>query len=146
MKCLLIHTTYNIITCLKSLKVSYISSLYKRPCYLMKNIYNLEQLTTISIILKLNSMLYHKLKIEYILKHYASNKQLKIDSLLSKYLQSYKYFLRKHKNFYLNVSTDITQKITEPLHLIGLQSLYITYKILQSRHPIYIFHKINKIS
>ena len=146
MKFLLTHTTYNIITFLKSLKFSYINSLYTRPCYLIKNTDNLRKLTVINVILKLSKMLYRRLKIEYILEYYASNKQLKIENLLSKYLQSYEYFLRKENNFYFNISTNITQIITSPLHLIGLQSLYITYKILQSKHPIYIFYKINKIS
>jgi hypothetical protein len=146
MKFSLAHATYNILTCLRSLKFSYINSLYKRPYYLIQKIYSFEKSTLINIILKLNNKRYHKLKIEYILTNYASNKQLKIEYLLSKYLQSYKYFLRKQNNFYFNVSTNINQKTTSPLHLTGLQSLYITYKILQSKHPIYIYHKINRIS
>lgn len=146
MKFSIAHTTYNVLTCLRSLKFSYINSLYQRPYCLIKQIYSFEKSTLISVILKLNNKLYHSLKIEHIFTNYASNKQLKIQYLLSKYLQSYKYFLRKQNNFYFNVSTNINQKTTSPLHLIGLQSLYITYKILRSKHPIYIYHKISKIS
>ena len=146
MKFSLKHTTYNIVTCLKSLKFSYVNLLYKRQYYLIKIIYNFEKLTLISIVLKLHNMLYHKFRIEYILKNYASNKQREKDSLLSKYLQSYRYLSKKRNNFYFNVSTNINKKITSPLNLIGIQSLYITYKVLQSKHPIYIYNKINQIS
>jgi len=146
MKFSLKHTTYNILICLKSLKFSYINSLYKKEYYLIKKIYNFERLALISIILKLHNVLYHKFRIEYILKNYTLNKQREKNNVLFKYLQSYRYISKKQNNFYFNISTNINTKTTSPLNLIGLQSLYITYKILQSKHTIYICSKINQIS
>ena len=140
------HITYNIITCLKSLKFSYINSLYKEQYYSIKKIYNFKKLILMSIMLKSHNMLYHKFKIKYILKDYASNKQKEKDSVISKYLQSYRYLSKKQNNFYFNISNNINKKIASPLNLISLQSLYITYKILQSKHPIYICNKISQIS
>ncbi len=146
MKFSLKHTTYNILACLRSLKFSYIKSLYKKRLLLLKQEYNSEVLILIKLILKLHSLLYFKFKIEDLLKNYASNQQIKKDSLLSKYLQSYIYLSKKQNNFYFNFSINKSKKITLPLSLIGLKSLYITYKLLQSKHPIYIYYRINQIS
>lgn len=146
MKFSLKHTTYNIMACLRSLKFSYIKSLDKRQLFLIKQKYNSEVLILINLILKLHNLLHFKFKIEYLLKKYTSNQQLEKDSLISKYLQSYKNLSKKQNNFHFNFCINKSKKITLPLSLIGLKYLYVTYKILQSKHPIYIYYRIEQIS
>lgn len=133
------HNTYNAITCLRSLKNSYSKLEYKEQLFSKNKIYKIEVLTLISIILKLHRILYRKFNITNLLEYHTVNQK---NSVLSKYIQSYIYMSSKQNNFTIN----LYKNMEIPLNLIELNSLYINYKLLRSKNPVYVYHKIeNKL-
>lgn len=133
------HNTYNSITCLRSLKNSYSKLEYKEQLFSKNKMYKIELLTLISIILKSQRILCRKFNITNLLEYHTVNQK---KSVLSKYIQSYTYMSSKQNNFTINLYKN--KEI--PLNLMELNSLYINYKLLRSKNPVYIYHKIeNKL-
>ena len=134
------NSTYNTITYLRSLKNTFPNSLYKEQLYLTNRIYNISILTLINLILKSHEILYKKFNVTSLLKYYTVNNK---KSVLSKYMQSYIYTSSKQNNFSINFYRNMEEKMEAPINLIELNSLYINYKLLRSRNPIYIYYKID---
>ena len=134
------NSTYNTITYLRSLKNTFSKSEYEEKLYLTNKVYNVSLLALINFTLKPHKILYKKFNITSLLKYYTVNKK---HSVLSKYMKSYVYTSSKQNNFSIKFYRSMEKKMETPISLIALNSLYINYKLLKSRNPLYIYYKID---
>lgn len=140
------HTIYNLITCLRSLKLTYVSILQKRQLYSTNKKKKTERFNLIRLALNSKKILKVDSKIDCILINhtFALNKSIKNYSIFSKYLQSYLYTYKKQKSLYLKVYINKDKDREYPLKVISLNIVYVIYKLMKSKHPIYIYNQIYK--
>ena len=142
------HTIYNLITYLRSLKLTYIniSTLQKQLLYSTNKQQKTEIFDYICLTLNSKKILQINSKIEYILVSYTCslNKSIKDYSTFSKYFQSYLYTYKQQKKLYLKVCMNKKTNIEYPINVISLNIVYIIHKLINSKHPIYIYNQIYK--
>ena len=140
------HTIYNTITCLRSLKLTYVNTLQKPTLCLTNKQRETERFNSIRLILNSKNILQIDSRIEQVLIDYAFplNKSVKNFPIFSKYLQSYLYTYKKQKNLYLKVYIHREKNTKYTMNIISLNGLYIIYKLMKSNHPIYIYNQIYK--
>lgn len=140
------HTIYNLITCLRSLKLTYVDTLQKRQLYSTNKQKKTEKFNLIRLALNSKNILQIDSTIEYILINYtlSLSKTVKDYSIFFKYLQSYSYTYKQQKNLYLKVYINQKKNREYPIRIINLNIVYIIYKLMKSKHPIYIYNQIYK--
>ena len=140
------HTIYHLITYLRSLKLTYINTLQKQQLYSTNKQQKTEIFNYICLALNSKRVLQIDSKIECILISYTCslNKSIKNNSIFSKYFQSYLYTYKQQKKLYLKVYMDKKTKIKYPISVISLNVIYIIYKLINSKHPVYIYNQIYK--
>ena len=140
------HTIYNLITCLRSLKLTYTNTLQKQQLYPTNKQQQTEQFNLIHLILNSKRILQIDTRIACILINYAFplNKPAEDHLTFSKYFQSYLYTYKQKKHLYLKVYMHKETKIEYPISVISLNAVYIIYKLIRSKHPIYIYNQIYK--
>ena len=140
------HTIYNIITCLKSLKLTYVNALQRPTLYSTNRQQETERFNSIRLILNSKNTLQIDSRIEHTLIDYAFplNKSVKNFPIFSKYLHSYLYTYKKQKDLYLKVYINKEKNTEYTVNIVSLNGLYIIYKLMKSNHPIYIYNQIYK--
>ena len=140
------HTFYNLIICLKSLKLTYVSVLQKQPLDSANKKKRTERFNPIRLAINSKKILPIDSRIESILMNYACypNKPIKNSFIFSKYLQSYLYTQKQQKNLYFKVYIDREKNRKYPIKVINLNIVYIIYRLMKSKHPIYIYNQIYK--
>ena len=140
------HTIYNLVTCLRSLKLTYISTLQKQQLYSTNKQQRTERFNLIRLVLNSKKILQIESEIEYILINYAFslNKSIKNYSIFSKYLQSYLYTYKQQNSLYLKVYMNKEKNREYPIKVINLNIVYIIYRLIKSKHPLYIYNQIYK--
>lgn len=140
------HTIYNLITYLRSLKLTYINTLQKQQRYSTNKQQKTEIFNYICLALNSKKILQINSRIKCILISYTCslNKSIKNYSIFSKYFQSYLYTYKQQKKLYLKVYMNKKTNIEYPISLISLNIIYIIYKLINSKHPIYIYNQIYK--
>lgn len=140
------HTIYNLITYLRSLKLTYVSILQKQQLYSTNKQKKTERFNLILLALNSKKILQVDSKIECILINhtFSLNKSRKNYSIFSKYFQSHLYTYKQQKNLYLKVYINKEKNREDPLKVISLNIVYVIYKLIKSKHPIYIYNQIYK--
>ena len=140
------HTIYNLITCSKSLKLTYIHTLQQQKLYSTNKRKSTQIFNFIHLILNSKNILQINSRAECILMHYAFplNKSIKNLPIFSKYFQSYLYTYKKQRSLYLKVYLYQAKNIEYPINVVSLNTIYIIYRIMKSKHPIYIYNQIYK--
>ena len=138
------HTIYNLITYSRSIKLTYINTLQQQKLYSTNKRKNTKRFNFIHLILNSKKILQIDSRVACILIHYAFNlnKSIKHFLLFSKYFQSYVHTYEKQKSLYLKVYIYQTKNIKYPINVISLNTVYIIYKLMKSKHPIYIYNQI----
>ena len=140
------HTIYNLIICLRSLKLTYVNTLQKQQLYLTNKQQKTEKFNLIRLILNSKKILQVDSSIKCLLINYAFplSKSIKNCPNFSKYFQSYLYTYKQKKSLYLKVYVHKETKIEYPISVISLNVVYIIYRLMRSKHPIYIYNQIYK--
>ena len=140
------HTIYNLITCSKSLKLTFIDTLQKQKLYSTNKQQKTEKFNFIRLILNSKNILQIDSRVECILTNYAFplNKSIKNFPLFSKYFQSYLYTYKKQRRLYLKVYIYKEKDIEYPINVISLNAVYIIYRLMKSKNPIYVYNQIYK--
>lgn len=130
------HTVYNLIIYLRSLKLTYIniSTLRKQLLYSTNKQQKTEIFNYIYLALNSKKILQINSRIKYILINYT----------FSKHFQAYLYTYKRQKKLYVKVWMNKKTNIKYPISIISLNIVYVIYKLINSKHPIYIYNQIYK--
>ena len=126
------YSIHNFIICLQSVKLNY-----------QKKISNSDQpLTPINAILRISTIpLKEKHRINYIIESLSSSTHIKHRILAYKYLQQFIYKYEKYNQLTLKSKT---KKIYNALYTIALTHIYIVYKLLNSKKPLFTYYYLIK--
>ena len=140
------HTIYTLEKCLRSLKLTYTSTPEKLLLYLTNKQQETRKFNSIHLILNSKKSSQIDSKIEYILTNYAFplNKSINNAPIFSKYLQSYLYTSKQQKNLCLKIYINEKTNKAYSLNIINLNIIYIIYRLMKSKHPIYIYNQVYK--
>lgn len=139
------YTIHNFIICLKSIKLyqtytSHINKLYQKRTFNSNQ--NLILINTILNIKTISKQ--KKYRINNIIKHYSSSAQKKHSLLFHKYIQNFTYQYKEQGKHNFENCVDINTKKKNVLHIIAFTYVYILYKVLNSKNPIYIYYHLTR--
>lgn len=128
------YSTHNFIICLKSIKIH-------QEINTLKYIPNLHQfLIVIYTILKIRTQsIQKKLRLHYIITNYSFYAQRKHNLLIYKYVQK---FTHEYKKYMLVLH--VNKKRKNIIYTMACTYIYILYKLLKSKNPLFIYYFLIK--
>lgn len=139
------YTIYNFIICLKSIKLYQADTFHINKLY-QKKIFNSNQnLILINKILNIRKKSKEKkYRINNIIKHHSSSAQTKHSLLFHKYIQNFTYQYKEQSKYNFEHCVNINTKKNNVIQTVAFTYVYILYKLLNSKNPIYIYYYLTR--
>lgn len=139
------YSINNLVICLKSAQIG--GQLTNEREIISQQSPNAFYYTLAPTILHLNrKTLQEKLRIKYILKSYSSGKTNGSLSVLDKYKHKFKYNFCRFHSYIMPPNIYKKKPFFHAFELIPLTYLYIIYKLIKSKNPIYIYMRLIKVN
>lgn len=139
------YTIYNFIICLKSIKLYQTDTFHIHKLYQKKICKPNQSLISINTMLNIRKVSKQKkYRIHNIIKHFSSSAQKKHSTLFHKYIQNFTYQYKEQSKYNFDNCVNIKTKKKSIIHTVALTYVYILYRILNSKNPLYIYHYLTQ--
>jgi len=139
------YVVSNFIICLKSIKL-YSPKIFHLDKFHQKNIFKYSPiLISINTILNITKISKNeKYRINNIIQSFSLYAQIKHTIVAYKYIQQFKYQYKKHSKYKFEPFINLDKKQTNTINTIAFTYIYILYKILNSKNPLFIYYYLTK--